>query len=245
MKTHQVRRRTSTAAKTARQSQTARQPKHQTNGTASDPHTKLSWSRERAAEGGINKEIDPDVPDVHACEWPDGALLDFVSVALYDAEPIIAEVSWAAELALPRALARMVVRRVRVRGIRIQESSPEQWQLALPGLQSSQREDDTGVLCRITSDLYQWRREVVAGVLPRLSTDRASALADALVIAETNEIRNGTCIDAMDESHLTQLQKVSRRLRNAWFAEQSVIVAPGLAVDLVAYRKSLKKGGAR
>ena len=205
---------------------------------------RVSDQRRRAFEGRSGDGFDPAIPGVHCLEWCEGALLDRVCAAIYDAEPCLADLP-VGGLDGARLLAHRVMEPVRVRGLRALENAPAAtWRFALPGMQGEMCATDRGALRFVADALYECRHAIVEGVLPRLPYDRASALADALVIAETDCFREGTRIDAMWAEHWTPLQWCSVFLRERCLQVRALAAVNDcdeLPSDVMAWAK----GGAR
>ena len=121
---------------------------------------------------------------------------DRVCAALHDAEPVLGPVQGRGDLPAALVLTQRVMERVRARGLRPQSgAAPENWTGALPGMQGQHLDSERAALAFLCDALYMERHALVAEVIPKLELGRALALADALVIAETDVCREGMSID--------------------------------------------------
>jgi hypothetical protein len=206
---------------------------------------RVSRVRMDAFEGRTGGGFDPDIPGLLTCEWCDGALVDRVCAALYDAEPMLGDVARMGDMPGALSITHRVMERVRERGLRPQEEcEPENWSGALPGMQARRLDSERATLCFLSDAIYQERHQLVRDVIPKLSLDRALALADALVIAETDCFREGMSIDEPErDGFLTPLQQCSEYLRRTRLVALTAGME-GMSEDLPSTVCAWAKGGA-
>ena len=206
---------------------------------------RVSRNRMEAFEGRRGSSYEPDIPGVGVCEWSEGALLDRMCAALYDAELIIFGMEFSSDFRVALAVARVVMQRVRTRGWRAQtDETPGLWGAALPGMQGAHCKTDSDALYTVADALYEARHQIVREVIPKLDLDRSLALADALVIAETNDFRQGASIDPMGRNRRTPVQECSACLRERWL-QLHTLEGTGLSEDLPHAIREWAKGGGR